>query len=219
MADRAVAVQRHSGVMTMAVAAACWPVAIAQMRGMDMGAATTLGPFAFFLGAWAAMMAAMMLPGAVPAVVACARTTHRYAAVGGFVLAYILIWTLVGAASYVVYRPHGTVAVGVVAIAAALYELTPVKRQARRRCRQPAASGFRFGVHCVGSGIGLMALLLAVGAMSVVWMSVVAALMVMQKLVPPHRTVDLLLAFALLGLGVLVLTEPSVVPGLMPPPM
>ena len=52
---------------TLGAAAACWVIAIDQMRGMDMGVATRLGSFAFFAASWASMMAAMMLPGAVPA--------------------------------------------------------------------------------------------------------------------------------------------------------
>ena len=53
---------------TLGLAAASWVVAVRQMNGMDMGAATTLGPFAFFIALWVSMMAAMMLPGAAPAV-------------------------------------------------------------------------------------------------------------------------------------------------------
>ncbi len=33
---------------TLGAAAACWVIAIDQMRGMDMGVATRLGSFAFF---------------------------------------------------------------------------------------------------------------------------------------------------------------------------
>ncbi len=54
--------------VTLGAAAACWVIAIDQMRGMDMGVATRLGSFAFFAASWTSMMAAMMLPGAVPAV-------------------------------------------------------------------------------------------------------------------------------------------------------
>src|SRR5579859_1286704 len=53
---------------TLGLAAACWVITVWQMRGMDMGVATRLGSFALFIAVWVAMMAAMMLPGAVPAV-------------------------------------------------------------------------------------------------------------------------------------------------------
>src|ERR1700682_3669380 len=52
----------------LGLAAAAWVVAVRQMNGMDMGVATPLGPFAFFLALWVSMMAAMMLPSAAPAV-------------------------------------------------------------------------------------------------------------------------------------------------------
>src|ERR1700733_15468885 len=55
--------------LTLGLAAAAWGVAGRQMSGMDMGVATRLGSFAFFAVLWVTMMAAMMLPGAVPAVV------------------------------------------------------------------------------------------------------------------------------------------------------
>jgi len=53
---------------TLGLAAASWGIAVWQMHGMDMGAATRLGSFEFFIAVWVAMMAAMMLPGAAPAV-------------------------------------------------------------------------------------------------------------------------------------------------------
>src|SRR4051812_30824593 len=53
---------------TLGLAAAAWIVTVRQMHGMDMGVATQLGSFAFFVALWVAMMAAMMLPGAVQAV-------------------------------------------------------------------------------------------------------------------------------------------------------
>jgi len=58
---------------TLALAAASWVIAVVQMNGMDMGVATELGSFGFFAAVWASMMAAMMLPGALPAVLRNAR--------------------------------------------------------------------------------------------------------------------------------------------------
>ena len=65
---RATAATAAALTTTLALAAACWAVSIRQMSGMDMGTATRLGSFAFFIALWVPMMAAMMLPGAVPAV-------------------------------------------------------------------------------------------------------------------------------------------------------
>src|SRR6476646_9485243 len=105
-------------VMTavLAVAAACWVVAIRQMSGMDMGAETDLGSFGFYLATWVPMMAAMMLPGAVPAM---SRTRTRAGAASLLVpLSYLAVWTVVGVAVYALYRPHGAVVAGVLTIAA-----------------------------------------------------------------------------------------------------
>src|SRR6266480_6341407 len=144
---------------TLGLAAASGVVAVRQMNGMDTGVATGLGSFAFFVGLWVPMMAAMMLPGAAPAVSRRAHASGRMRAVPLFVGSYLAVWTLVGIAVYALYRPHGTVAAGAIAIAAGVYEFTPLKQRFRRRCRDSVGSGFEFGLYCVGSSIGLMLIL------------------------------------------------------------
>jgi predicted metal-binding membrane protein len=202
---------------TLGLAAASWVVAVGQMDGMDMGAQTRLGSFAFFLALWLSMMAAMMLPGAAPAVLRRAHASGRLRAVPLFVGSYLAVWTLVGVAVYAVYRPHGYVAAGAIAIAAGVYEFTPLKKHFRRRCRESVRSGFEFGLYCVGSSIGLMLMLVALSVMSVTWMCVIAVLVLDQKLLPAKAAVDVPLALAIVGLGVLVVVAPSAVPGLTPP--
>jgi predicted metal-binding membrane protein len=105
---------------------------------------------------------------------------------------------------------------GAVAIVAGVYEFTPLKQHFRRRCRESVRSGFEFGVHCVGSSIGLMLMLVALGVMSVTWMSVIAVLVLAQKLLPPRTAIDVPLALAIVGLGIVIVLAPSSVPGLMP---
>jgi predicted metal-binding membrane protein len=201
---------------TLGLACASWVVALRRMNGMDMGVATELGSFAYFVGLWASMMAAMMLPGAAPAVLRRARASDRVRAVPLFVGSYLAVWTLVGVAVYGLYRPHGTFVAGAVAIVAGVYEFTPLKQHFRRRCRESVRSGFEFGVHCVGSSIGLMLMLVALGVMSVTWMSVIAVLVLAQKLLPPRTAIDVPLALAIVGLGIVIVLAPSSVPGLMP---
>jgi predicted metal-binding membrane protein len=159
----------------------------------------------------------MMLPGAAPAVVKRVQATGRVRAVPLFVGSYLAVWALVGVAVYALYRPHGYVTAGVLAIAAGAYELTPLKQHFRRRCRDSARSGFKFGLCCLGSSIGLMVMLVAVSVMSVTWMCVIAVLVLAQKLLPPKAALDVPLALAIAGLGVLILIAPSSVPGLTPP--
>ncbi len=201
---------------TLGLAAACWVVAVWQMNGMDMGTATQLGSFGFFIAVWVAMMAAMMLPGATPAVLGRAHA-GGVRAVPLFAGAYLAVWALAGVAVYAAYRPHGTLAAGAVVIAAAVYEVTPLKRHFRRRCREATSSGFKFGLCCAGSSLGLMAMLVALGVMSITWMALIAVLVLAQKLLPAKTAIDLPVALAIAGLGVLIVITPSLVPGLSPP--
>jgi predicted metal-binding membrane protein len=190
---------RTAALATLGTAALCWVIALQQMRGMDMGADTDLGTLEVFVAAWVPMMAAMMLPGAVPEIAARELGAPLFAA------SYVAVWTLFGLAVYAVYRPHGVAVAGALTIAAGLYELTPLKRACRRRCQATVRSGFEFGAYCLGSSAGLMVMLVALGAMSVTWMVVIALVVLAQKLLPPTRVVDVPVALAIVTVGVAVL--------------
>ena len=84
---------------------------------------------------------------------------------------------------------------GILAVAAA-YQLTPLKRRCLRVCRAPlarclhgwrdgATGAFRMGVvnglWCVGCCVGLTFALLALGMMSIGWMVVFGAAIVIEK--------------------------------------
>src|SRR5580658_813978 len=88
----------------LGLAAACWAAAAWLMAGMDMGVATRPGAFGFFAAVWVTMMAAMMLPGAAPAVVRYARMTGRVRAALPFAGSYLAIWALIGIVTYAVDR-------------------------------------------------------------------------------------------------------------------
>jgi predicted metal-binding membrane protein len=200
----------------LGLSAAAWVVTVRQMHGMDMGVAPPLGSFALFVALWVAMMAAMMLPGAAPAVLRRAHANGPVLAVVPFVASYLAVWTLVGALVYAVYRPHGSAVAGALVIAAGVYELTRFKQQCRRCCRESARSGFAFGLYCVGSSVGLMVMLVALGVMSVTWMGVIAALVLVQKLLPAKAAIAVPLALAIVALGILVLIAPASVPDSRP---
>ncbi|HUC15969.1 MAG TPA: DUF2182 domain-containing protein [Acidimicrobiales bacterium] len=205
-------------VTTVGFSAAAWVVAVGQMNGMDMGVATRVGSFGSFLVLWVAMMAAMMLPGAAPAVLRGARADGRVGSAPLFVGSYLFVWTLAGLGVFTLYGPHGSMAAGVFTVMAGFYELTPLKRYFRQRCRASIRSGFEFGFCCLGSSIGLMLMLLALGAMSVTWMTAIAVVAGAQKLVPARAAIDAPLALLIVGFGALVLIAPSAVPGLLPSP-
>lgn len=212
---------------TLGFAGAAWVVAVWQMQGMDLGVATRLGSFAFFVAFWVVMTAAMMLPGAAPTVLRRARTSGRVRAVPLFLGSYLGVWAIVGVVVYAFYRPHGPFAAGAVVILAGIYEFTAFKRHFRQRCgvhtgcllhrRSGVVDGFEFGLSCVGSCIGLMLVLVALGVMSIVWMSVITVLVLAQKFVPARAAIDVTVALVIVGLGVLIATAPSSVPGLLPP--
>ena len=217
-APPAVSTARVAGALavTLGVAAACWYVALRRMSGMDMGASTRLGSFGSFAVLWLVMMAAMMLPGATPAVVRRARASGRPLAAPLFAASYLAVWVAIGFAVYALYRPHGTVVVGVAAIVAGGYELTPLKKHCRLMCAGTLRSGWGFGLSCAGSSAGLMLVQVTAGVMSVAWMAGIGGLIAAQKLVPPRAAVDVPVGLALAGLGIVVLTVPSAIPGLVP---
>src|SRR5258708_22915522 len=90
--------------------------------------------------------------------------------------------------------PHESFAAGAIAIAAGVYELTPVKQHFRRRCRESVRSGFEFGLSCVGSSLGLMLMLVALSVMSVTWMALIPVLLLAHQLLPATAPIHLPLA-------------------------
>ena len=169
------------------------------------------GSFPSFLASWA-VMTATMLPTAVPA--AARRAQGRLAAGLLFALSFLSLWGFAGVAVAVLCGPHGALAPGATTIAAGIYELTPLKRYFRRRCRDSAASGLDAGFDCVGSCLGLMLAAMALGVTGVAGMALVALLVATQKLLPIKATVDVPLAVAIVGLGLLVVIAPTSVPAL-----
>jgi predicted metal-binding membrane protein len=151
---------------------------------------------------WVPMMAAMMLPSALPAVFW--RAHDGVAAAASFTGSYLAVWAAVALAVYSLGEPHGDFVAGALVVAAGLYELTPVKRRCRALCRSKVRSGFEYGAYCVGSSIGLMAVLAALGLMSMALMAVVAGVVLAQKLLPPTTEIDVPLAVAILVLGIAI---------------
>src|SRR5437764_10163823 len=116
------------------------------------------GPIAAmaFIGVWAIMMVAMMLPSTLPMLLLYRRVIlfrGEHAAGGKMFLAgagYFAVWTLFGAAAYfagsaitraAMIFPRIShlvpLATGTALIVAAAYQLTPVKSPCLRHCRDP----------------------------------------------------------------------------------
>jgi hypothetical protein len=95
----------------LVVALAAWVVLVVQMGGMDAGPGTQLGGLGWFVGFWVTMMAAMMLPSAMPTVLSfSALSTERggrgraFVATWPFAAGYLATWAVVGLVAYAVDR-------------------------------------------------------------------------------------------------------------------
>jgi predicted metal-binding membrane protein len=145
------------GTVLVAVALVTWIVTVQRMRGMDGGPGTDLGGLGWYLGVWVTMMAAMMLPSAVPMVLLFQRISSQhgrgergYVSVWIFAAGYLAVWATYGLAAYVLYRlvihagsgflawdRAGPYVAGGAIVLAGLYELTPLKSVCLNHCRSP----------------------------------------------------------------------------------
>jgi len=227
----------------LGVVLVAWIVAVGRMRGMDAGPGTDLGAFSWFIGIWVTMMTAMMLPSAMPTVLFFSRL-RRAGSSAVFVLGYLLSWTAYGVAAYAAYRGLRSAAPSAVAwddrgpwvaggalAAAGVYQLTPLKTACLRHCRSPFHfllgsrpgalgalwAGFEHGGYCVGCCLGLMLALFALGVMSLFWMALVGAAILVEKALPGGELLARPLAVALVALGIWVAASPTSVPALTQP--
>src|SRR5215475_12871422 len=212
-------------VLVLAVAAIAWAAMVEQsrsmadMNGMDMG----LGPIESFAATWVVMMAAMMLPSAVPVVLEFARRAERRRrwplATGVLAVTYLGVWLVFGVVCYVIYNalrmpwPKQPIVVGLALALAGVYSLSPLKRASQVRCRElcalhgplpfnlirsAAVAGVRYGLSCMGCSAALMVAMVLIG-MSSLWSALILGVVVLiYKLAPPLRMRDeLLLSLAL----------------------
>jgi predicted metal-binding membrane protein len=240
--------------LLLALAALAWAITNDQMAGMDAGPGTDPGTLGFFIGVWVVMMAAMMFPSIAPMVVMHARIQEgrrergQRVAVGAtamFVCGYLVVWTFAGLVSYGIYQlgraatgdafswdNAGPYLAGGIVLAAAVYQLTPLKDVCLRHCRSPLMflmkywtpgrwGGLRMGVihggWCVGCCWALMAALFALGVMSLGWMAFIAGLIAIEKLLPWKSLANRGIAVLLLALGLAVAFTPASVPGFTVP--
>jgi predicted metal-binding membrane protein len=169
-----------------------------------------LGPF---LGMWTVMMAAMMLPSAMPMV----RLHHLRADDAGslraqlrsgvFVSIYLLVWALVGLGVFVLTPIAGALvpagrrplAIASILLLTGLYQLTPLKLACLRVCRSPVdfllthwyrgmpgelRLGLEHAFYCLGCCWALMALFVTAGAMGLTWALIIAGIVFVEKVMP-----------------------------------
>jgi predicted metal-binding membrane protein len=143
----------------------------------------------FAIVMWIAMMAAMMLPGAVPAIIGI----QGYRAKIVFVAAYLGVWSVFGAAAaalqFVLESRHlltsdmalrSAAAANLSLLVIGAYQLAPVKRACLRLCRSEVLP-LRYAFACLGASWLLMGILFVVGVMSVVWVVAIALWIAAEK--------------------------------------
>jgi predicted metal-binding membrane protein len=231
--------------LLLALGGLAWAITADRMIGMDGGPGTDPGALGFFIVVWVVMMAAMMFPSVLPMVVVYDRVSRRRGATPFFVAGYLLTWTAAGLGAYGLFvagraiagdelawdRAGRYVAAGVL-VAAAVYQLTPLKDRCLSKCRGPLrfvleswregrAGALRMGVAqgawCVGCCWALMASLFALGVMSIAWMAFVAALIALEKLAPWRVAANRAIAAGLLAIGIGLALAPGSVPALTVP--
>jgi predicted metal-binding membrane protein len=217
------------------------PISMATV-GWSVEGATT------FLVIWAVMMAAMMLPAAAPMVLVFAAVHAKrrgqpiFVPTWIFVVGYLLVWTAVGLAVYVLVQigrdftasltsaspsTGAPIALGATLALAGLYQLTPLKRVCLTHCRSPLGfvlghwregrvgalqMGIRHGGYCLGCCWALFAVLVVAGIMSLAWMLLLTLVIFAEKVFPHGRRVTMGVGVVLLVLGVLVATNATRMP-------
>ena len=161
-----------------------------------------------------------------------AANAKPFAATGWFVAGYLLVWTgfaLLAAAGQAALQQAALldatmaatsqVAGGVILIAAGIYQWTPWKDACLAHCQSPLAFimrhggfradpggalslGLRHGAYCVGCCWILMALLFVVGVMDLLWIALISAFVLLEKILPVGRLMSRAAGLVLIAAGI-----------------
>jgi predicted metal-binding membrane protein len=142
---------------------------------------------------------------------------------------YIIVWTMFSACATIIQTALQNTSVvsdqlrvapfvgGLILIFAGLYQFTPLKSACLTHCRSPMGffmtewregkagaliMGIRHGSYCVGCCWPLMLLLFVAGVMNLLWVAVIIALVMVEKL-SPYQIANAT-GTALVGLGLLL---------------
>ena len=190
---------------------AAMPMALARVHGA--------ADFGFLAIMWVVMMAAMMLPSVVPALLVHAAASRRVAPAAAtarnaaFAFGYVAAWSAFALAAAALQLALGRLALlspdmraaspilGAALLAAAgAWQLTPGKDACLRQCRMPLQfvaehwrdgvmgalrMGLRHGFYCIGCCGALMALLFVGGVMNLLWVALISAFVLLEKVAFP----------------------------------
>jgi len=229
-------------LLLLAIAGWWWSAQMAadvgggRMDGMSsMQVGVSLGAFAV---AWVAMMAAMMLPAVLPVVklYGHAAARGRAAPTAFFVLGYLAVWSAVAGPAYGAWRalaeplaegrPWVARLAGATFVAAALWQLTPLKSACLRHCRSPLGFFLRFGgtigrplgavrmgamhgTFCFGCCWAIFAVLVVLGTMNLAWMAGLTALIILEKNAPRGERIAIAAGVVLGLIGAVLLVDTS----------
>jgi predicted metal-binding membrane protein len=189
-----------------------------------------------FLATWTLMMAAMMLPSALPMI-----RLHRLGAEGrvrrqiwsaAFVAGYLVVWASVGivvwaaglVTAMLLAPEQRAFGVGAILLLAGAYQFTPLKSACLRACRTPAdfllthwyrgmpgqvRLGVEHGLYCLGCCWALMALFVGVGAMTLVWATGIAVFVLVEKVLPRGLAFGRVAGAVLVVASVVVFVRPE----------
>ena len=224
------------------VAAAAWFGTIIWARSMGVMPGTMGMTLALFVVMWTLMMAAMMLPSAMPMITLYGRTvqSQRMRRMTLFGSGYVVAWALTSIPAFgiawlagrvALHHPAWATAAAVIIFASAgIYQLTSLKNRCLQHCRSPLAHllhygnyrgqlrDFRAGAHhgwfCLACCWALMVLMVAFGVMNLVAMIALAAVVAVEKQWSHGDRFAKAVGVASLTLAVVVIFYPDIAPGL-----
>lgn len=152
-----------------------------------------------------------------------------YLPTGAFVLGYLVVWTAFSAlATLAQWALHSAALLspmmtgtspllgGALLIAGGAFQWTPLKHACLARCRSPLGfllgewrdgprgalvMGLRHGAFCTGCCWALMALLFVGGVMNLLWVALIAAFVLLEKVLPAGDAVAKAAGLGLVGWG------------------
>jgi predicted metal-binding membrane protein len=205
---------------------------------MTMPMPATVADGLAFIAGWSIMMTAMMLPSALP-MIGLYGAIRRGAAgppgapVAIFTLVYLVLWAATGVPVYLAHTLLMTLAgrafaygVAAILVVAGVFQLSPLKQACLRACRSPLgfllgrwragragslALGWAHALYCLGCCWALMLVLVAAGAMGLVWVLLITAVVAAEKLLPGGEWIARATGAVLLLLGASVAVRPDLV--------
>jgi predicted metal-binding membrane protein len=219
-----------TATLLVIVAGLAWWQTVAHALGMcrmvdGLAQAGRVMPFdagpAHFAAMWTMMLAAMMLPGIIPAA-AAAQRGHRHPLAGVAVATgYFAVWATTaviafGALIALNRVDHPTAwldrAGGAIVALAGVYQFTGWKRRSMVGDSTPSQTfglGLSHGLRCLGASWALMAVLLVVGVMNIAWMAAIGAICLGEKTLTRRDILATAVGVALIGIGLVVVIWPD----------